>query len=357
IMYTSGTTARPKGVMFSHGNLRTAALTAVTHFRWTKNDRFLHYFPLFHANGGLYGVFPALMSQASIMMVPKFSASAFGSQLHDLGITFTSVNATHVKMIMNHPVSPRDAEHQTWRMMLGLTLRPDEITAFENRFATRLCPTYGLTEGLGIDAIGEPVGPRRVGSAGRLLRGYKLRVVDESGTELPAGERGEAEFASELEHGVPMGYFRDPEKTAEIYRDGWVRTGDVLEMDADGYLWFVERKRDMIKRSGYNVAPAEVERVIAAVAGVADVAVVGAPDEMREEAIIAYVVADAGAVVTPELVLAACTTTLADYKVPQVVEIIDALPRNFLGKIERKVLRERALEHRVVATARPVSGA
>jgi crotonobetaine/carnitine-CoA ligase len=328
IMYTSGTTARPKGVMFSHGNLRVAAETAVNAFRWAAGDRYLHYFPLSHSNGGIHGVMPAILAGATLVMIPKFSASRFGQQLDELGITMTAVNATNVRMLMRHPVTAHDRSHRAWRMMLGLSLAEQEIVAFEQRFGTRLCPTYGLTEGNSIAVIGEPVGPRRPGSAGRVVAGYEVR--------LP-GVVGEAEVRSHLPHGVTMGYFRDPGQTAEVYRDGWVRTGDVLRVDADGYLWFVERAKDMIKRSGFNVAPAEVERVIEGVSGVGEVAVVGVPDGVREEAVVAFVVADGP--LNVDDVIEACRRELAGYKVPGAVHVIGEIPRSVLGKVDRNALR------------------
>jgi crotonobetaine/carnitine-CoA ligase len=347
IMYTSGTTARPKGVMFSHGNLRVAADNAVQHFRWTPDDKFLHYFPLYHANGGLYGVWPAMLAQASIVMVKQFSASGFGRQLHDYDISFTAVNATHLMMILSNPSTPHDSDHRAWRMMLGLTVNDsDKIIEFEKRFNTRLCPTYGLTESLGISTVGDPVGPRKIGSAGRLVRGLSLRIVDDSGTEVGPGQPGVAEFRSHQDHCLTLGYYKDPELTSQTFQDGWLRSGDILTIDEAGYAHFLDRQKDMIKRSGFNVAPAEIERAVRLVPGVSDVAAVPAPDDLREQAIVAYVTRDDDSLTADE-VIRVCSETLADYKVPQVVEFIDELPRDILGKVDRKVLRERALAHHV----------
>jgi len=351
VMYTSGTTSRPKGVMFSAGNLYAAADMCVTHFRWSPADRFLHFFPLFHSNGGLFGVWPAVLGQATLVMVDRFSASGFGRQLHELDISLASVNATHVKMILAHPPTEHDRAHRAWRMCLGLTLEPCDVLTFEHRFSTRLCPTYGLTESMGNNVIGDPVGPRRIGSAGRIVRGYSIRVTDADGTEASPGQAGQAQVFSHQRHGLPLGYFRNPEATAATYASGWVQTGDVVRVDADGYVWFVERQSDMIKRSGFNVAPAEVERVIRDIDGVADVAVVPTADAVREQAIVAYVVQAEGADLDVAAVISACARHLAEYKVPQVVEFIEELPRTFLGKIDRKALRQLAVVHEVRAQA------
>jgi crotonobetaine/carnitine-CoA ligase len=352
IMYTSGTTSRPKGVMFSAGNLYTAAHTAATHFHWSHEDRFLHYLPLFHSNGGLFGVWPAVVSRATIVMISKFSASQFARQLCEFDITLASINSTHARMIMNHPPSEYDSAHRAWRMSLGLSLRPEEVVAFETRFATRLCPTYGLTESIGNNVIGEPVGPRRIGSAGRVVRGYELRVVRENGTECAPGEPGQAQLRTVLRHGLPMGYWRNPEATERTYSGGWVRSGDIVVVDDGGYVTFVERQSDMIKRSGFNIAPAEVERALTEVNGVAAAAVVPTPDDIRDEAIVAYVVLEPDVTLTADDVLTACAASLASYKVPHVVEIVDALPFTVLGKLDRKELRRRALAYEVRSAPR-----
>lgn len=357
LMYTSGTTDRPKGVMFSHGNLMTAADTAVRYFGWTKADRYLHHFPLFHANGGLYGIAPAIVSGASIAVTPKFSASKFGELLVANQATFVAVNSTHIKMILQQPQTESDQQHLARRMMLGLTLPSEDLLAFERRFNTRLIATYGLTESLGINVIGEAAGPRKAGSAGRVVRGYSLTIQDADGNELPANASGEAVLRSHQRHGFAQGYFKDEAKTSEIFRADGLATGDVLQVDDDGYVWFVGREKDMIKRSGFNVAAAEVERVIHDVSGVEDVAVVGTPDAMREEAIVAFVVPREGEEVDEEAVFAACEAALADYKRPQFVVPTDVLPTNFLGKVERKKLRQRALQYAITSTDRTLVGA
>jgi crotonobetaine/carnitine-CoA ligase len=349
LIYTSGTTDRPKGVMLSQGNLTTAAQNLVKHFRWREDDRYLHYFPLYHANGGLAGLAPAILTGASLAMIPKFSASTFGQALVESDATFVAVNSTHVNMIMRHPVTELDQAHGVRRMMLGMTLDPEEWSAFEERFNTRLIGTFGLSESLGINIIGELIGPRKIGSAGRVIRGYSVRIVDDEGEPVGVNEPGEALFKAHQRHGLAMGYFKDPEKTKEAFGE-WFHTGDILRADEDGFVWFVSRKKDMIKRSGFNVAAAEVERVIRTVPGVLDVAVVGTPDATREEAIVAFVVAETSGAVHEDQVFDQCAEYLSDYKRPQFVEFLDALPVNFLGKVERKLLREVALKYRIDST-------
>jgi crotonobetaine/carnitine-CoA ligase len=280
-------------------------------------------------------------------MIPKFSASAYGEQLVKYDITFCPMNSTNVKMVLNNPETPYDQKNRAWRMMQGLSLVPEHVIEFEKRFNTRLIATYGLTECLGISVADDAFGPRHIGSSGRPQRGYTIRVVDDAGNDVPIGEPGEILVHNEHKHGITQGYYKDPEKTRETFRDGWIHSGDVVFLDKEGYVWFVERKKDMIKRSGFNVAAAEVERAIQMVPGVKEVAVVATPDAVREEAIVAFIVADPAGSVTEEAVMETCKQELAEYKIPQFIEFLDAMPLNFLGKLERKLLRERALKFRI----------
>jgi crotonobetaine/carnitine-CoA ligase len=346
LMYTSGTTDRPKGVMLSHANLTTEATTQWKQFRWTEDDRFLHYFPLYHAMGGIAGLAPAILAGSSLVMVPKFSASMFGKMLVENNATFASINSTHASAILRNPVTEFDGAHAARRMMLGTAVGENEWLAFEKRFNTRLMGMFGLTETLGTNVAGAPFGPRRVGSAGRIVPGYTLRLVDDEGEVVGVNEPGEALFQTQFRHGLAMGYYKDPVKTSEAFGE-WMHTGDVLRVDEDGFVWFVGRKKDMIKRSGFNVAAAEVERVIREVPGVVDVAVVGTPDAVREEAIVAFVVVESPDAVQPDEIFDKCEEFLADYKRPQFIEFIEALPISFIGKVERRSLREVALKYRI----------
>lgn len=352
IMYTSGTTARPKGIIWSHGNVVTIAQNCVYNFRWTPEDRFLHFFAMFHANGGLVCLMPAIMTGAALIMIPKFSATQFAQQLVEHDITYCNMNSTNIKMVLNNEPSDYERRHRTRRMMLGLTLEAPHWLEFERRFDTKLIPTYGLTEALGICIAQTPYDPPKPGSSGRVLRGYQVKVVDETGGEQPTGVAGEVLVHSVQRHGVTQGYHRDPERTREVFREGWVHSGDQGYFDEDGYFWFTGRSKDMIKRSGYNVAPAEIERVIAQVAGVKECAVVSTPDAIREEAIVAYIVPAQPGAVSEAAVFEACQASLAEYKVPQFVKLVPEMPLNFLGKLERKVLRQWALELEVKSQKR-----
>jgi crotonobetaine/carnitine-CoA ligase len=341
IMYTSGTTARPKGVVLDHGNLLCFANTIINFMQYGERDRILHHHPMFHMNGGLVNPLPVFMTGATLVMLPRFSASAFAHQLHDLGITTVNVNATHVRILLNTPATEVDDDHSASRMMQGLTLLPAEIAEFERRFNTRLIPTYGMTESLGINVASGPGVPPRPGASGKVLRGYEIKIVDDDGNSLSTGNQGEICIRGLQRHSLFAGYYKEEARVDPDSDPTWLKSGDVGYMDEDGFLWYVERKKDMIKRSGFNIAAAEVERVILDIPGVSASAVVGIPDPMREEAIVAFVVASGE--VTEASIFEACRAKLADYKQPQVVKLVKELPTNFLGKLEKNKLRAIAM--------------
>ena len=345
LMYTSGTTARPKGVMFTHGNEMFASQSIANAFAYTRCERLLHYFPLYHVNGGLALIGPLILRGATIVMVPKFSASTFSKTLVAQHITMAAMNATHIKMLLNQPPSPDDSAHQVYRAQFALPLDLERREAFSARFGgITLVEVYGLTEGLGI-CIAAPVDALwKPGSAGLPFPAYAIRLVDEAGHDVATGEPGQLLLQCHSRHGLTQGYFQDAPASAELLRDGWLHTGDVGQLDEEGYFYFLERQKDMIKRSGFNVAAAEVERVLLTHPSVHEAAVVGIPDDMREEAIVAFIVAASGVTPDTDQLRAHCANQLAPYKVPEQVTILAAMPENFLGKVEKKLLRAMARE-------------
>jgi crotonobetaine/carnitine-CoA ligase len=345
IFYTSGTTARPKGVMFSQGNFYLAGRQVADALQYRHEDRVLHHFALYHAQGGISMVAPPLVRGATIVIQPRFSASRFGEIAVMYRITITAMNATHVKMVLAHPTTSFDRRTAMSRIQFGLPLDMERRQEFEERFeGTRLIDAYGLTEGNGISTCSPIDALRRPGSIGAPLPAYELRIAGPAGDELPPGMPGEIGIKSLTRHGLSLGYYRDPANTAALFDGEWLRTGDLGHLDEEGNLYFLERAKDTIKRSGLNVASAEVERVVMSHAGVAEVAVVGIPDPVREEAIVAFVVLKGDRPVTEAEIIAHATEYLADYKVPQHVAFVDALPENFVGKVEKKRLRDRATE-------------
>lgn len=356
VMYTSGTTARPKGIVFSHGHLVAAGLRKLPLLDWSRDDRFLHFFPMYHANGSVSSLVPTILAGASLVLMPSFSPTRFAEDLVRHRITLCNVNGTHVKMILNTPESESDAKHAVRRMYLGLAPEEPVVNEFQHRFRTILLPGYGLTECL--TALGTSVRDERpAGSIGRPARGISLRITAPDGEDVPTDGVGEIRLRGDFRHELSAGYYLDDKATAEAYEDGWLRTGDLGRVNQEGFVWYEGRLKDVIKRSGYTIGAAEVERVITQVPGVVDCAVVGTPDRMREEAIVAFVVWNGESQVSPQAVIDACRSNLANYKVPQFVVDLPSLPRDVLGKVDRKALRTLAQRYAVTTSERtPLGG-
>lgn len=339
ITYTSGTTARPKGVMLSHGNLLLFSLNWSNALRYHRDDRLLHYFPLYHSNGGIALFGSPVLVGATLVLSSKFSASNFVRELAESRITITALNATHVKFLLATPPSPRDADHPTYRAHFALELDLERRQEFESRFGIRLVELYGLTE-VGIVTCA-PVDAAWTATAGFPVPGTEVELRDADGDPVPPGELGQIYCRPQSRYGLWLGYLDDGLARPRSVTDGWLETGDLGRMSADGCLTFVQRMNDMIKRSGYNVAPAEVERVLMDHPAVRECSVVGVPDEVREEAIVAFVVLAADT--TPEDLLEHCAELLTHYKVPQRIQVLDAIPETFIGKVDKRALRTRAM--------------
>jgi long-chain acyl-CoA synthetase len=198
---------------------------------------------------------------------------------------------------------------------------------------------YGLTEAAPVVSAHRMSGERRLGSVGQPLPGVEVRIADDAGGALPAGEVGEVCVRGD---NVMLGYYRMPEETARVLHQGWLRTGDMGRLDADGFLWIVERKKDLIIRGGFNVYPREVEAALYAHPAVAEAAAVGVPDPLMGEEVCAFVVLKAGAQGSAEALIAFCQERLAKFKCPREVRFVDALPKSPIGKILRKELRRLA---------------
>jgi crotonobetaine/carnitine-CoA ligase len=228
----------------------------------------------------------------------------------------------------------------------GLNVPPAMWEGFERRFGAPLCNIYGLTEAVAIATAAPVHGDRRIPSVGRPGRGRAVGIFDEDGRELPPGAEGEIRIRGERGVTLMVGYHGRPEETVAALDGDWLCTGDLGRVDGDGYLYFVDRAKDVIKRSGENVSASEVERVLSEYPGVAEAAVVGRPDPIRDEAVVAFVVPVAGAAHdVPALDVAAldvhCRARLARFKVPEEYLVVEALPKTSIGKIEKKALRQR----------------
>jgi carnitine-CoA ligase len=352
ILYTSGTTGHPKGVMLSHRSMASEADSVASYWAARPDDVFLAVLPLFHVNAQLVTLLPALATGAGLVVTRTFSAGGWIDLVRRYGVTISSLVGTQVRMIMATPERPDDAATGLRCVPYGLNVAVAMWEAFERRFGAPLCNIYGLTEAVAVATAAPLHGDRRIPSVGRPGRGRAVAIFDDDDKELPPGAVGEIRIGGERGVNLMVGYHGRPEETAAVLARGlggvppmdsdWLRTGDLGRLDADGYLYFVDRAKDVIKRSGENVSASEVERVLSEFPGVAEAAVVGRPDPVRDEAVVAFVVpAGGGGPLDVGALDAHCRTQLARFKVPEQYVVVDALPKTSIGKVEKKALRAR----------------
>lgn len=347
VLYTSGTTSRPKGVLITHAAYLHCGDVVAGHLRLRPDDRQLVVLPLFHGNAQYYSTMSALVTGASIALAPRFSASRWSEQAATLGATVASLFAAPIRMILAAQPTAHDAGHALRVALFAQNLTDAQLAEFERRFAVPLVQLYGMTETVVPPTINPLYEQRRGASIGRAVLGARLRIVDAEGVDVAPGDAGELLVGGEPGRTLMAGYLDNPEATASTLVNGWLRTGDTVRADVDGYLHFVDRRKDMIKRAGENVASGEVERVVNDHPAVFESAAVGVPDAMRDEAIHVFVVLHEGAAATEDELLAHCRERLAKFKVPDVVELVSELPRTSVGKVQKHLLRsEKEGRHR-----------
>nr|VFK16500.1 MAG: malonyl-CoA/methylmalonyl-CoA synthetase [Candidatus Kentron sp. LFY] len=331
ILYTSGTTGKPKGAMLTHGNLASNALALHEAWRWTSSDVLLHTLPLFHVHGLFIACHGALLSGARMFLLPKFDIQSVLSHL-PRSTVFMGV-PTYYSRLLAEPGFSSDM-CASMRLFISGSAPLSETTfhAFRERTGHTILERYGMTETL-MNTSNPYDGERRPGSVGFELPGVGVRVQGKIGE----GTVGEIQVEGP---NVFKGYWQLPEKTArEFTPDGWFRTGDLGRVDKDGYLFIVGRGKDLIITGGYNVYPREVERALEGLSGVQESAVIGIPDPDYGERVVAVVVREDRKMVTEQGIIAKLKEGIANYKVPKRVFFVEDFPRNAMGKVQKNVLR------------------
>ncbi|MDY5584873.1 MAG: AMP-binding protein [Arcanobacterium sp.] len=338
ILFTSGTTAAPKGVMITHRNVLESGRFVEWELALTAADRYATSMVSTRVNFQLSAFAPVITAGATLVMFSCYSASRFWAQLRRHRATMAQGMALIIATLLKQDVDLRERDHQLRGIHYFLPLATAQKEEFENRFGVKLINNYGSTESL-IGVITDPAtGNEKWPSIGQIGPGYNAKIVDENGVELPAGEVGEL-----LIQGIPgitlmAGYWNNPEATAAVLSaDGWYRTGDFMYCE-DGWFYFVDRRTDLIKRNGETVSSAEVEETIQKLPEVAEVAVVGVPDPIRGQEIKAVVVPQMGAELSAESLISFCEAHLASFKVPSLVEFVSELPRSAYGKVNKAAL-------------------
>ena len=340
MMYTSGTTARPKGVLITNANYIYVGENVGKGERLGPDDRQLIVLPLFHVNAQYYSVMSALVAGASVALMERFSASRYFDQAVRHGATVGSLFAAPMRMILAQPRRPELRENPLRIVIFAQCVTEAQLEEWDERFGAPLMQIYGMTETVGLPTMNPLDYTRKNMSIGICALGYECRVVDEEGRDVQPGEAGQLLVRGEPGWSLMKGYYKNPEATAEALRDGWLWTGDVVREDEEGYHYFVDRAKDMIKRGGENVAAGEVEAVVKTHPAVFDCVVIGVPDPMRDEAIKAFVILNEGATATEQDIIEHCKTRLSKFRVPEYVEFRDTFPRTSVGKIQKHILRQ-----------------
>ncbi len=343
LVYTSGTTGNPKGVQVTH-LMYVAAGQGFAHWtQATPDDRFFTCLPYYHANIQYYSTMGALAAGATLVVVDRFSASRFWGQVREAKATIVNFIGMMMPVLAKNPPSDDDNDN-TVRLFYGSpSFSPEFLAEFQERFATDIIVGFGMTETCfgTIERIGEE---RRSGSSGPPRqhpgKGFEnqVRIADQV-TGAPVGVDTVGEITIRNPAIMP-GYWRNDEQNTESLRDGWLFTGDLGWVDADGFLYFVDRKKDIIRRRGENISSQEVENVIKRNPNVLDCAVLAVPSELGEDEVKAYVTPREGATPDPEELVHWCAENLAYFKVPRYWEIRDDLPRTPSLRVRKDVLRQ-----------------
>jgi len=337
ILYTSGTTGRPKGAMISHANLAANGLALHQAWGWRPGDVLLHVLPIFHIHGLFVACHCVLLNGSKMLFMPRFDA-AEAVRLLPRATVLMGVPTVYTRLLAEDGFDAAACRNMRLFVSGSAPLLEQTFHDFRARTAHTILERYGMTE-TGMNTSNPLDGERKPGTVGPPLPGVQLRIVDEQGRPVPQGEAGQLEVKGA---NVFAGYWRMPDKTAEEFTaDGYFKTGDVACQDADGYVSIVGRAKDMVISGGYNVYPKEVEGVIDDLPGVSESAVIGVPHPDFGEAVAAVVVAQAGADLDTVALLRTLKGELAGYKVPKRIFVIDQLPRNTMGKVQKNLLRER----------------
>ena len=345
ILYTSGTTGRSKGAMLSHGNLAANALTLRDYWGWRGDDVLLHMLPIFHVHGLFVAAQGALLAGARMLWRTKFDVDEALAALPHATVMM-GVPTYYVRLLADSRFDRSVCPKVRLFVSGSAPLLTETFESFADRMGQPILERYGMSETnmLTSNPYRREDGARIGGTVGRALPGVSVRVVDDVNQALPVGEIGNVQVRGP---NVFSGYWRMPEKTREEFApEGWFKTGDVGRFGGapgvpDDYLSIVGRSKDLIITGGFNVYPKEIETVLDDLPGVAESAVIGVPHPDFGEAVVAVVVAKAGVLLDPAAIQAALKAGIANFKVPKRIHVVDQLPRNTMGKVQKNVLRER----------------
>jgi long-chain acyl-CoA synthetase len=337
LIYTSGSTGRPKGVILNHSNIGAMAEMMAGQLDITRDDHCLLVLPLFHVNAICVSFLTPMSVGGQLSVLSRFNPQQFLEAVETLRPTYFSAVPTIYSHLVAQPAQVvADTSSVRFAICGAAPASKELLAATEERFGFPLIEGYGLTEGTCASTVNPLTGPRKLGTVGVALPGQTVAIMKPDGSFAPTGERGEVVIKGP---NVMQGYLNRPEATAEALGDGWLHTGDVGILDEDGYLSIVDRIKDMIIRGGENIYPKEIETVLHSHPAVLEAAVVGAPHEVYGEVPVAYVAAYPGVSLDAEELLALCREQLTKVKVPVAIHLLDALPKNPVGTLDKPLMR------------------
>ncbi|MFN5511082.1 MAG: AMP-binding protein [Burkholderiales bacterium] len=345
IVYTSGTTGPSKGVLCPHSQALGVGRAISTEYGYRSDDVIYACLPLFHVNALWYSCTAALWAEARFALSERFSATRFWDEIRDYGATqFNSLGAM-TNILLQLPEGPQDRNHRL-RQIMAVPMTRDLYTELRRRYGVEVTSLFAMSENYAVTIFVPGDREDKLGSAGSARGASRLRIADDEGASLAPGEVGEIQLQPLLPGTMMKGYYRMPEQTAQAFIDGWFCTGDRGYLDEDGYLYFIDRKKEAIRRRGENISAYEVEMILSRHPGIHEVAAVPVPSEMSEDEVMVYVVTTPGASLTHAQVIEFATEHMSYFMVPRFVEFIDALPKTATEKIEKYKLKQDALSRR-----------
>jgi len=339
LLYSSGTTGRPKGILLSNKGQLSICRAMASVGLVEEGDVMLLLLPMFHTNPICVWTYPIAYCGQTLCIRKAFSPTEFWPSITDYGVTvLMGVPAMYNYVFYAIDASTIDRAKLKLRFAFcgAAPLSVELIKGFKDKFNVDIIEGYGLTEGTGVSTVNPPLGKRKPGSIGVALPEQEIKIMDDDNNEMPIGEKGEICIKGDA---VMLGYLNQPEATKEAIKDGWLHTGDMAYMDEEGFIYIVDRKKDMINRGGENIYPREVEIALESNPKIRDVAVIGTPDEALGERVKAFIIPTEPGALTEEDVKEYLKDKLARYKIPEVIEFVEDLPRTMTGKIMKKELR------------------